>query len=372
MKLVSVVGARPQFVKIAPVCRAIAAHNEYGNEPIRDVIVHTGQHYDPGMSDVFFEELQIPKADFQLGVGSGTHGVQTARMLEGIESLLLQERPDAVVVYGDTNSTIAGALAAAKLHITVIHVEAGLRSFNRRMPEEINRVATDHISDLLLAPTPTALRHLEAERLGDRAVFTGDVMLDAVRHNLGLAAARSQVLQELGLEPGAYGVVTLHRAENTTGPRLRAALDLLNEVAAGGTPLIFPVHPRTAALFAIGIEGWSAHARLRLVPVLGYLDMLWLVRHARVVLTDSGGLQKEALFLGTPCVTLREETEWPETVESGGNVVTGLERTKVLDAVARESAARPQHEIERWFGDGSAARRIVAEIAGLLAKRRSQ
>lgn len=375
VKLVSVVGARPQFVKIAPVCRAIAAHNAAGGEPIRDLIVHTGQHYDPGMSDVFFEELQIPRASFHLGVGSGSHGAQTARMLEGIEALLLEHRPDAMVVYGDTNSTIAGALAAAKLHVPVVHVEAGLRSFNRRMPEEVNRIATDHMADLLLAPTPTAMRHLEAERLGERAVFTGDVMLDAVRHNLAIASNRSRVLADLGLEPGAYGVVTLHRAENTTGRWLRAALDLVNEVAAGGLPLVFPVHPRTGNLLNAGVDGWSAHPRLRLAPVLGYLDMLWLVHHSKLVLTDSGGLQKEALFLGAPCITLREETEWLETVESGGNVVTGLDRAKVMAAVAKftgraAGGARAVPDLERWFGDGHAAERIVVETLRLLAARR--
>lgn len=375
MKLVSIVGARPQFVKIAPVCRAIARHNAGGGEPIEDLIVHTGQHYDPGMSDVFFDELDIPRADFDLGVGSGSHGVQTARMLEGIEALLLKAKPDAVVVYGDTNSTIAGALAAVKLHVPVVHVEAGLRSFNRRMPEEINRVATDHMSDLLLAPTPTAMRHLEAERLADRAEFTGDVMLDAVRHNLVVAGERSRVLEDLGLEARSYGVVTLHRAENTSAERLRASLELLNTVAATGVTLVFPVHPRTRAqLDAGGAGDWVAHPRLRLVPVLGYLDMLRLVGNAQVVLTDSGGLQKEALFLGAPCVTLRDETEWPETVEAGANVVTGLDRPRVVEAVtraiARRHGAASDGAIERWFGDGNAAGRIVDAVLRMLAKRR--
>lgn len=374
MKLVSIVGARPQFVKIAPICRAIASHNTGGGEPIEDLIIHTGQHYDPGMSDVFFEELEIPRAHVDLGVGSGSHAIQTAGMLNGIESILLEVTPDAVIVYGDTNSTIAGALAATKLHIPVAHVEAGLRSFNRRMPEEVNRIATDHVSDLLLAPTPTAMQHLRSEGLGDRSVFTGDVMLDAVRHNHGIAASRSRILEAFGLDAGSYGVVTLHRAENTAGAQLRRALDLLNEVAAQGLTLIFPVHPRTQAQLTVGVEGWSSHARLRLVPVLGYLDMLWLVGNARVVLTDSGGLQKETLFLGTPCLTLREETEWPETVESGGNVVTGLDPAKVLNALSRlprpaATAARQPPDVQRWFGDGNAAQRIVAEIAQFLTAR---
>ena len=377
MRLLSVVGARPQFVKIAPVCRAIEAHNSAGGEPVEDLIVHTGQHYDPGMSDVFFEELQIPRARFHLGVGSGPHGAQTARMLEGIESLLLEHHPDAMVVYGDTNSTIAGALAAAKLHVPVVHVEAGLRSFNRAMPEEINRIATDHMSDLLLAPTPTAMRHLQAERLADRAVFTGDVMLDAVRHNLELAATRSRVLSQLGLEPGGYAVVTLHRAENTTGERLELALEILNAVADSGLTLIFPVHPRTRAMLDKGVGRWQPHPRLKLVAVLGYLDMLWAVHHARLVLTDSGGLQKEALFLGSPCITLREETEWLETVEAGGNVVTGLDAERVMAAVHRFTTAGPMRsrpeppDIEPWFGNGRAAGRIVAETLRMLANRRA-
>ena len=371
VKLVSIVGARPQFVKIAPVCRAIAAHNAAGRPRIEDLIVHTGQHYDAGMSDVFFDELQIPRASFHLGVGSGPHGAQTARMLEGIESLLVDQRPDAVVVYGDTNSTIAGALAAVKLHLPVVHVEAGLRSFNRRMPEEINRIATDHMADLLLAPTPTATRHLESERLSDRAVLTGDVMLDAVRFNAALAASRSTVLLTLGVERQAYSVVTLHRAENTSGTELRRALDLLNEIAACGRQLVFPVHPRTRNLISAGIEGWSPHPGLRLVPVLGYLDMLELVANANLVLTDSGGLQKEALFLGVPCVTLRDETEWVETVESGGNIVTGLDRERVLAAIelfgGSRAAGRPfDARIEEWFGDGAAAERIVGETLRLL------
>jgi UDP-N-acetylglucosamine 2-epimerase len=373
MKFVSIVGARPQFVKIAPVCRAVTRHNVAGGVPIEDLIVHTGQHYDPGMSDVFFEELEIPRAHVDLGVGSGPHGAQTAQMLMGIESVLQQVRPDVAVVYGDTNSTIAGALAAAKLHVPVAHVEAGLRSFNRRMPEEVNRVATDHIADLLLAPTPTAMRHLESENLGKRAVFTGDVMLDAVRHNLGIAAVRSRILSELALDRGSYGVVTLHRAENTTASKLGLALQILNGIAAQGLQLVFPVHPRTSNQLAQGLDGWSAHENLRLVPVLGYLDMLWLVHNARCVITDSGGLQKEALFLGTPCVTLRGETEWPETVESGGNVVTGLDLTRVSDALARLPGAHsPKHQrdVGRWFGDGDAAGKIVAAIIGLVSTSR--
>jgi UDP-N-acetylglucosamine 2-epimerase len=367
MRTVSIVGARPQFVKLAPVCRALARHNANGGPPIEDLIVHTGQHYDPGMSDVFFAELDIPRAGVDLGVGSGPHGAQTARMLEGIERLLLERRPDAVVVYGDTNSTVAGALAAAKLHIRSVHVEAGLRSFNRAMPEEINRIATDHISDLLLAPTPTAMRNLAAEQLGERSLFTGDVMYDAVLHARQRARERSQILERLKLPAQAYGVVTLHRAENTTPQQLRGILEVLNAVAEQHLPLVFPVHPRTAKVRREEFPAWQPHARLRLIEPLGYLDMVNLVDSARMTLTDSGGLQKEAFFLGCPCVTLRTETEWVETVAAGGNVVAGTEREAVMAAVARwlTQPARPNFGTAAGqpFGDGHAADAIVAALS---------
>lgn len=370
MRIVSVVGARPQFVKLAPVCRALEQHNATGATRIEDLIVHTGQHYDPAMSDVFFEELDIPRAAVDLGVGSGSHGRQTALMIEGIETLLLERKPDAVIVYGDTNSTVAGALAAAKLHIKVVHVEAGLRSFNRLMPEEINRIATDHISDLLLAPTPTAVRNLQAEQLGDRTVFTGDVMYDAVLHTKERARARSPILRRLGLDSRGYGVVTLHRAENTSEQTLRNLLAVLAEVAERQLALVFPVHPRTAHMLRGPLSDWSSPRALRLVEPLGYLDMVRLVDEARLVLTDSGGLQKEAFFLGCPCVTLRTETEWVETVHAGGNVVTGTSRESVLAAVARwlEQPARPDFSStgsSQPFGDGHAARAIVSAIAAL-------
>lgn len=367
MRTVSIVGARPQFVKLAPVCRAVERYNAQGSARIDDFIVHTGQHYDPGMSDVFFEELDIPQAGLHLGVGSGSHGQQTARMLEGIETLIVERKPDAVIVYGDTNSTVAGALAAAKLHVRVVHVEAGLRSFNRLMPEEINRVATDHMSDLLLAPTPTAMRNLAAEQLGERSVYTGDVMYDAVLHARERAGSRSDVLERLGLAKHEYGVVTLHRAENTSLVSLRGVLGVLNEVAQAHLPLVFPVHPRTTRMLREELKDWTPSGRLQLVEPLGYLDMIRLVDSARLVLTDSGGLQKEAFFLGCPCVTLRTETEWVETVQGGGNVVTGTAREPVLAAVTSWLAmpARPEfgdgHDAP--FGHGKAADEIVAALA---------
>jgi UDP-GlcNAc3NAcA epimerase len=367
MRTVSIVGARPQFVKLAPVCRAIAKRNADGGPQIDDLIVHTGQHYDPGMSDVFFTELDIPHAAIDLGVGSGSHGTQTARMLEGIEKLLVERKPDAVVVYGDTNSTVAGALAAAKLHIRIVHVEAGLRSFNRAMPEEINRIATDHISDLLLAPTPTAMRNLAEERLAERSVYTGDVMYDAVLHARERAAARSQILTRLKTATHGYGVVTLHRAENTSVQQLRGILGILNEVAERHLPLVFPVHPRTAKLLREELTAWMPRPQLRLIEPLGYLDMVRLVDGARLVLTDSGGLQKEAFFLGCPCVTLRAETEWVETVEAGGNVVSGTTREAVLVAVGKWLAKPPRPAFtgrsDKPFGEGRAAEAIVAAVA---------
>ncbi len=373
MRWVSVVGARPQFVKIAPVSRAIEAHNAAGGARIEDLIVHTGQHYDSGMSDVFFSELDIPQPAVRLGVGSGTHGVQTARMLEGIEALLLEHKPDVVVVYGDTNSTIAGALAAVKLHIPLAHIEAGLRSFNRRMPEEINRVATDHLSDLLLAPTATAMKNLGDEGLAKRAQWCGDVMCDAVLHNAILARRQSKILDTLKLTPLQYGVVTVHRAESTEATVLRELLATLDKVAGQGLPLVFPVHPRTRHMIEDPAFGWRPSPHFQLVEPLGYLDMLRLVEGARMVLTDSGGLQKEAFFLGRPCVTLRTETEWVETVSAGANTVVGLDGAAIVKAVERwlgepapslqVDAVRP--EVAKHFGAGDTAGRIVAAIAAM-------
>lgn len=365
----SIVGARPQFVKLAAVCRAVARRAESG-VPIEDFIVHTGQHYDPGMSEVFFRELAIPAPDIDLEIGSGTHGAQTARMLERIERLVLERRPDAVVVYGDTNSTVAGALAAAKLNVPVVHVEAGLRSYNRTMPEELNRVATDHLSDLLLAPTPTAMRNLENEGLAPRALFVGDVMLDSVRHALELANQRSRIVEQLGLEPRLYAVATIHRADNTEPPALRGLLNVLNELANEAWPVVLPLHPRTEKVMRTHLADWVPAPRLRLTAPLGYLDMLRLLQCSRLLLTDSGGLQKEAFFVGCPCITLREETEWEETVAAGGNIVAGTTRARIRAAV--EHWARTAFDADGAarraglpFGSGDAAERTVDAILAL-------
>ena len=373
-RLMQVVGARPQFVKLAPVCRAIAAANADG-AGLANFVVHTGQHYDPSMSDVFFAELGIPEADLDLGVGSGSHGRQTARMLEALEAAMVEQRPDLVLTYGDTNSTLAATLAAAKLHVPVAHVEAGLRSFNRRMPEEANRLVADHLSDLLFAPTPEAMRNLTNEGLGARAHQVGDVMLDVLRTFTPIALERSRVLGRLGLEPGGYLVATLHRAENTPAERLAPLLAVLAAAGTAARPVILPLHPRTAQVMKDAGLALPQGSGLRAIEPLGYLDMIALVAGSRIVLTDSGGLQKEAFFLGRPCVTLREETEWVETVAGGGNVIAGTDAGRIRDAVAAWDAALARGQpdftaaIRAAFGDGAAAGRIVAQIAGFLGSR---
>jgi len=365
MKVVSIVGARPQFVKIAPLERSFERHRSLSGKPLEHIIVHTGQHYDVGLSEIFFEELEIPRPAVNLGVGSGRHGRQTGEMLDKIERVLIETRPDIVVIYGDTNSTVAGALAAAKLHIPVAHVEAGVRSFNRRMPEEINRVVADHVSDLLLAPTPTAIDNLRQEGLEGKAIWTGDVMYDAVLGNRKMAEEASNILERLALVSGSYGVATVHRAENTDDDtRLKNLLLVFNDIAARRFRLIFPMHPRTATRLQAKFSGWSAHPRLQLIDPVGYLDMLHLVRHARMTLTDSGGLQKEAFFLGCPCITLRKETEWVETVQEGGNLIAGVEPDAILAAVSvwedrlSSGAARVSTPMTPAFGEGQAADKI--------------
>lgn len=272
-----------------------------------------------------------------------------------------------VVVYGDTNSTVAGALAAAKLHIPITHIEAGLRSFNREMPEEINRVVTDHISDLLLAPTKTAMKNLSDENLAARSYNTGDVMLDAVLFNSGVAEERSEILGRLDLRPGEYGVATLHRPSNTDAGNLIGVLETLSTIARDHLPIVFPAHPRTAAILEKDNSGWKKPDGLLMIEPVGYLDMLKLLRHARIALTDSGGLQKEALFLGTPCITVREETEWTETIEAGGNVLTGTDPAKILAALEHYVAGSRQKTstdsaANAPFGDGHAAELIVGKI----------
>lgn len=309
--ILTVVGARPQFIKAAAVSRAIRASAD-----VSEIMVHTGQHFDEMMSDVFFRELEIGKPEVNLAIHGGTHGAMTGQMLAGIESCLLERKPDWVLVYGDTNSTLAGALAAAKLHIPVVHVEAGLRSFNRRMPEEVNRVLTDHVSALLLSPTMTGVRNLQAEGITRGVHHVGDVMYDAMLHAQKRSREMSSILADLGLGEGGFALATVHRAENTDDPaRLQAVMNAIIRTAAG-LPVILPVHPRTRQAIA---RSGTQLGSIRTIDPVGYIDMVRLLDGAKVVLTDSGGLQKEAYFARRPCVTLRDETEWTETLEHGWN-----------------------------------------------------
>ena len=359
-KLLTVVGARPQFVKASAVSRALA------NDPtFTEVLVHTGQHFDANMSAVFFEELAVPAPRHNLEVHSLPHGAMTGRMLEKLEEVFLAERPDVVLVYGDTNSTLAGALAARKLNIPVAHVEAGLRSFNLRMPEEVNRILTDRISDLLCCPTQRAVGNLHAEgfeKMPCRVVNTGDVMLDTAQHYAGLAQQRSTVLDRLSLRGRTFALATLHRAENTDDPqRLASIVRGLQEIARD-LPVVLPLHPRTAA----AIRRQDLALDLVVIEPVGYLDMVGLLQGARVVLTDSGGLQKEAYFFGKPCVTLRDETEWVELVEGGFNWLAGAESEAIAAAYRAACEARPVFEAN-LYGEGKAGPAIVEELRRLLA-----
>ena len=364
MKIVSIVGARPQFIKSAAVSRLLRERHQ-------EVLVHTGQHYDYEMSGVFFDGLDQPSPDVNLGVGSGSHGAQTGAMLKGIEGVLLGERPDYILIYGDTNSTLAGALAASKLSVPVAHVEAGLRSFNRRMPEEVNRVVADHLSTLLLCPSDTAVRNLAAEGITRNVHLVGDVMLDVLNWaKQGLAAKPSKILERVGLTKQCYLLATVHRSENTDDfSRLSQILNAFNSL---DEPVVFPVHPR--ARKAITDARCRIERHVRLIDPVGYLDMVALTSGARLLLTDSGGLQKEAYWLGVPCITMRDETEWVETVEAGWNTLVGSDSEKIVKAVHsfEPSGSRPT-----LYGDGFAAVKCVnlleasrpAIPVGLVAQR---
>jgi UDP-GlcNAc3NAcA epimerase len=350
VKLLTVIGARPQFIKAAVVSRALAVHHP----KLREILVHTGQHYDANMSDVFFDELDIPKPDHHLGVGGGSHGRNTGRMLEALDELMARERPDWVLVYGDTDSTLAGALAAAKLHIPVAHIEAGLRSFNRRMPEEINRVLTDHVASMLFAPTALARNNLRHEGIAEAKIhIVGDVMYDAALY-YKKRARKPQWFDALGVE--SFALCTIHRAENTDDPlRMRGILDGL---ALTETAIVLPLHPRTRkqiAEFGLDLPG-----NVQVVDPVGYLEMVWLEANCRVVITDSGGVQKEAYFHGKPCVTLRDETEWVELVEAGANVLVGADADRIAAMVSRVNNRR--EEIVGLYGDGDSARGILGKL----------
>lgn len=344
-RIITVVGARPQFIKAAAVSRALKASSN-----LEEVLVHTGQHFDENMSDVFFAELGIAPPAFNLGVSGGTHGAMTARMLESIETVLLEQKPAAVMVYGDTNSTLAGALAAVKLHIPAIHVEAGLRSFNRAMPEEVNRVIVDHISSMLLCPTALSVANLKQENIEKGVSWVGDVMYDTTLHVSSTAKQVSRIVDQLGLKDKHFGVCTLHRAENTNDPtRFARILDYI----AGQSrelPLVFPVHPRVRET----VKSWATKLPgVTVIDPVGYIDMHRLLAGAALILTDSGGLQKEAYFHRVPCITLRDETEWTETIEAGWNRLWTTPDFK------------PRAEISE-YGDGHSAQKIVACIEAYL------
>ena len=348
MKFVSVVGARPEFVQAAPVSWALRKEHQ-------EILVHTGQHYDYAMSQAFFDELGVPAPDYNLEAGSGSHARQTAAMLIGMEDVLLTEKPDAIIVRGDTNSTVAGALAASKLGIPVMHIEAGERSFARHMPEESNRVVADHLSDRCFCVSPKSAAHLAAEGIAEGVYVTGDVMLDASLHHRTIARTRSNILERLRLEPGRFTLVTVHRANNTDDPqRLRSIVAALNAVRER---IVFPVHPRTRkAMDAIGV---SFDAHVSTIEPAGYYDMMVLEENARLIATDSGGVQREAYYFARPCLTLRDETEWTETVDAGWNLLVGAEYQKIVDAwfAFQPPAAHPP-----VLGDGTAAEKIAAVL----------
>ncbi|WP_100374075.1 non-hydrolyzing UDP-N-acetylglucosamine 2-epimerase [Bacillus sp. FJAT-45037] len=348
MKIVTILGARPQFIKAAPVSREIRkSHHE--------IIIHTGQHYDANMSDIFFDELHIPKPDYHLGVGSGHHGKQTGEMLIQIEEILIDEKPDYVLVYGDTNSTLAGSLAAAKMHIPVIHIEAGLRSFNKKMPEEVNRIMTDHVSTYLFCPTETAVNNLHDENIHQGVENVGDVMYDAVMYNQKLNQD-SHLLSDIGVDEGDYYLITVHRAENTDNEeRMKNILAAFSDI--DGTK-VWPIHPRTKhKLVDMGID-LTEIADLKIIDPVGYLDMLTLEKHAKKILTDSGGVQKEAYFMKVPCITLRDETEWVETLEGKANILVGANPQQIMAAIEAEVSPKYLNA----FGDGEASKKIVSYI----------
>lgn len=347
MKIVSIVGARPEFIQSAPVSRAL---REGGHH--QEILVHTGQHYDYLMSQTFFDEIGIPTPDYNLGVGSGSHGQQTAEMLVLMEEVLLKEQPDLVIIRGDTNSTLAGALAASKLHIPTAHIEAGERSYDRRMPEEINRLVSDCLADIHFCVSQIAVQRLAAEGITGHVYWVGDVMLDAMLQNRPIAQRNSTILARLELQPHKYALVTIHRAGNTDDPaRLKQIVEVLNQIPE---VIVFPAHPRTRKALAQLDLHLADH--IKLIEPVGYFDIMMLENNARLIATDSGGVQREAYFLSIPCLTLRDETEWIETVTAGWNKVVGTEPTRVLDAWFNFS---PPIEHPPIFGDGTAGQQIA-------------
>ncbi|MFP4522104.1 MAG: non-hydrolyzing UDP-N-acetylglucosamine 2-epimerase [Fibrobacterota bacterium] len=356
-KILTIIGARPQFVKAAPFSKAVKENGKF-----TELLVHTGQHYDFEMSQVFFDEMGIPAPAYNLECGGGTHAVMTAEIMKKLEPLMISEKPDAVLVYGDTNSTIAGALVASKLHIPIVHVEAGLRSFNRRMPEEINRIVADRLSSVLFCPTGTAVKHLKAEGITKNVFHTGDIMYDAAIQSAEAASKRSAILKDLGVKEKQYALITVHRAENTDSPqRLENILKALTDIKKD-LDLVFPVHPRTVKCAEVaGLTGLLEN--LGPVKPVGFLDMVMLEKNASLIITDSGGIQKEAFFHGVPCLTLRTETEWTETVDAGWNVladtadIENIEKAMAYDYKKREITE---------YGRGDAAVKMVKCLEELL------
>jgi len=353
MKIASVVGARPNFIKLAPVSKELRRNFD-------EIIIHTGQHYDYEMDKIFFDELGIPEPDYHLGIGSGTHGYQTGEMIKRIEEVLLNERPDLVLVFGDTNSTLAGALAATKLHMKVAHVEAGLRSFDKKMPEEINRILTDHCSDILFCPTETAVENLKKEGIVERSYLVGDVMVDILYDCIKIAEKKSIILDKLGLNPKEYYLATIHRVENTDNfERLKSIVEALCQIEN----MVFPCHPRTEkCLKKFGL--WNKlTSKIKVIKPVGYLDMIMLEKNARKILTDSGGIQKEAYILKVPCVTLRESTEWIETVEDGWNILVGADKELIIKMANEFEPKGRQRDV---FGRGKASKEIAKIVGEVL------
>ena len=374
MKIVTVIGARPQIIKAAALSRAIKEHFK---KEVNEVIVHTGQHYDDNMSQVFFDELGIPQPDYNLCVGSASHGVQTAKMIEGIEEILLKEKPDYLVLYGDTNSTLAGAIAASKIHVPIVHIEAGLRSFNKSMPEEINRICCDHCSTLLFSPTATGFKNLIKEGFNpdNKRRFTidnpgiyhcGDVMYDNSKYFANIADTKSQILDKEGLRGTGYMLCTIHRDNNTDQPeRLNAIFKALLKISESKM-VVLPLHPRTSKLLNTNLEKdlydkITNNKNIKILPPASFLDMIVLERHAQMVVTDSGGVQKEAFFFQKPCLILRSETEWKEIVECGAAVITDADENKIIDSF-NNFVENPPHKFPEIFGDGKAAEFICKEM----------
>lgn len=356
MKFLTIIGARPQFIKAAP----LSAELRKGQE---EILVHTGQHYDANMSAVFFDELGIPKPDYNLGIGGGTHGEQTGRMLEAVEKVMMETKPDAVIIYGDTNSTVAGALAAAKLHIPVAHIEAGLRSFNRDMPEEINRIVADHLSTWCFCPSEVSVQQLASEGVSNNVINVGDIMADSVRMFAPMAREQSNILETIGVETKGYILATCHRPVNTDSEENLKTI--LSAFSAMPLPVVLPLHPRTkGAVERYGVMDWlMAQKNVCLSDPLGYLDMLQLQQNAALIATDSGGVQKEAYYCNTPCLTFRNETEWVETVKIGWNTLCQIDKGTILSKTVEILSKTEEQEHPDIYGDGFASRRIVEVLS---------